>query len=79
MPGTFPCPTTAFSLLLLTLALPQVEKVIYCLLIFFAVPFTPFFQIAKYGVLEDTILFAIGIYSSVLLVKYWRPRVSVPT
>jgi hypothetical protein len=74
MPGTFPCPTTALALLLLTMALPQVNKIIYILLIFFAVPFTPFFQIVKYGVFEDTILFTTGIYGLVLLVKYWRPK-----
>jgi hypothetical protein len=74
VPGTFPCPTTALALLLLTLALPRVDKVIYILLLFFAIPFTPFFQIAKYGVLEDTILFTTGIYGLVLLVKHWRPK-----
>jgi hypothetical protein len=73
MPGTFPCPTTALALLLLTMALPQVDKIIYILLLFFAVPFTPFFQIARYGVLEDTILFMTGIYGLILLVKYWKP------
>jgi len=76
MPGTFPCPTTALALLLLTMALPQVDKIIFSLLIFFAVPFTPFFQIAKYGVFEDTILFITGIYGLVLLVKYWKPSVT---
>ena len=74
MPGTFPCPTTALALLFLTMALPQVDKLIFMLLIFFAVPFTPFFQIAKYGVIEDTILFIIGVYGLVLLVKFWKPR-----
>lgn len=74
MPGTFPCPTTALGLLLLTIALPQVDKIIYILLLFCAVPFTPFFQIAKYGVYEDTILFTTGIYSLVLLVRYWRSK-----
>ena len=74
MPGTFPCPTTALALLLLTMALPQVDKIIFILLIFFAVPFTPFFQIAKYGVFEDTILFITGIYGLVLLVRFWKPR-----
>jgi hypothetical protein len=74
IPGTFPCPTTALALILLTMALPQVDKIIYILLIFFAVPLTPFFQIAKYGVFEDTILFTTGIYGLVLLVKYWRPK-----
>jgi hypothetical protein len=74
VPGTHPCPTTALGLLLLTLALPQVDKVIYILLIFFAVPFTPFLQIVRYGVFEDMILLAIGVYGLVLLVKYWRPK-----
>jgi hypothetical protein len=67
MPGTFPCPTTALGLVLLTIALPQVDKVIYILLLICAIPFTPFIQIARYGVYEDTILFATGIYSLVLL------------
>ena len=75
MPGTLPCPTTALALLLLTMTLPQVDKVIFILLIFLAVPFTPFLQIAKYGVFEDTILLATGIYGLVLLVKYWKPKV----
>jgi hypothetical protein len=74
MPGTFPCPTTALGLLLLTIALPQVDKIIYILMLFFALPFTPFFQIAKYGVYEDIILFTIGIYSLVLLVRYWKRK-----
>ena len=66
MPGTFPCPTTALGLVLLTMALPQVDKAIYILLLICAIPFTPFIQIARYGVYEDTILFASGIYSLVL-------------
>jgi hypothetical protein len=69
MPGAFPCPTTALGLLLLTIALPQVDKMIYILLLICAVPFTPFVQIARYGVYEDTILFATGIYSLVLLLQ----------
>jgi hypothetical protein len=69
LPGTYPCPTTALALLLLTMALPRVDTLIYILLIFFAVPFTPFFQIAKYGVYEDTILFVVGVYGLILLVK----------
>lgn len=77
MPGTFPCPTTALGLLLLTTALPQVDKIIYILLLICAIPFTPFVQIARYGVYEDTILFVTGIYSLVLLVKYWK--VDTPT
>lgn len=70
MPGTFPCPTTALGLLLLTTALPQVDKAIYLALLFCAIPFTPFIQIARYGVYEDTILFTTGVYSLVLLLRY---------
>jgi hypothetical protein len=70
MPGTFPCPTTALGLLLLTTALPQVDRIIYIVLLFCAIPFTPFVQIARYGVYEDVILFTSGIYGLVLLLRY---------
>ena len=73
MPGTFPCPTVALGLLLLTMALPQVDKVIYILLLICAIPFTPVY-IARYGVYEDTILFATGLYSLVLLARYWKAK-----
>jgi len=72
IPGTFPCPTTALTLMLLTTALPRVDKIIYIILLFWAIPFPPFIQIPKYGVYEDTIMFAIGIYSLVMLVKNWK-------
>jgi len=72
VPGTFPCPTTALALLLLTTALPQADRIIYSLLLLCAIPFTPFVQIARYGVYEDTILFASGIYGLVLLWRYWK-------
>lgn len=72
MPGTFPCPTTALAVLLLTTSLPQVDKVIYALLLLCAIPFTPFFQIARYGVYEDSILLASGLYALVLLIKNRR-------
>jgi hypothetical protein len=78
IPGTFPCPTTALGLLLLTTALPQIDRIIYILLLFCAIPFTPFFQIARYGVYEDTILFTAGIYSLALLLTYWKAE-SLPT
>lgn len=69
MPGTFPCPTTALALLLLTTAIPQIDMAIYILLLLCAIPFTPFFQIAKYGVYEDLILLASGIYALILLLR----------
>ena len=79
MPGTHPCPTIALALLLLTTALPQVDKIIYILLLLGAIPFTPFVQIAKYGVYEDTILFATGIYGLVLLLRYWKAENLTPS
>jgi hypothetical protein len=76
-PGTFPCPTTAFTLILLTTALPSVDKKIYISLLFCAIPFTIFFQILRYGVYEDFVLFATGIYSLILLAKYWKPKAAI--
>jgi hypothetical protein len=68
-PGTYPCPTTALGILLLTMALPQVDQIIYVLLLIMAIPFTPFVQILKYGVYEDVILFVSGVYGLILYIK----------
>ena len=82
VPGTFPCPTTALALVLLTTALPRVDRILYILLLFWAIPFAPLIQIPKYGVYEDTIMFTVGIYSLVMLVSKWKgssiPQVSNP-
>ena len=75
VPGTHPCPTTALGLVLLILALPYINRILFILLIFLAVPFTPFLQIAKYGVIEDAILLFVGLYGLFLLVKYWKPKI----
>lgn len=74
IPGTFPCPTTALALVLLTTALPRVDRIIYIILLFWAIPFPPLIQIPKYGVYEDTIMLVIGIYSLVMLVKNWKEK-----
>jgi hypothetical protein len=39
-----------------------------------AIPFTPFFQIARYGVYEDSILLASGVYALALLIKNWKAK-----
>ncbi|MDY7035794.1 MAG: DUF6064 family protein [Thermodesulfobacteriota bacterium] len=70
--GTFPCPTTALALLLLTTALPRVDKVIYGILLFWAIPFPIFIQIPRFGVYEDSIMLVIGIYSLIMLMKNWK-------
>jgi len=77
VPGVFPCPTTALALVLLTASLPRVDRVLYILLLFWAIPFAPLIQIPRYGVYEDTIMFGVGIYGLVMLVKNWRSG-SVP-
>ena len=74
IPGTFPCPTTALALMLLTTALPRVDKVIYIILLFWAIPFPPLIQIPKYGVYEDAIMLAIGVYSLAMLLKNWKEK-----
>ena len=76
IPGTFPCPTTALALMLLTTALPQVDKVIYIILLFWAIPFPPLIQIPKYGVYEDAIMLAIGLYGLVMLLKDGKGKAS---
>ncbi|MFO7461559.1 MAG: DUF6064 family protein, partial [Desulfatiglandales bacterium] len=38
VPGVFPCPTTALALVLLAAFLPRVNKVVYILLLFWAIP-----------------------------------------
>jgi hypothetical protein len=72
VPGTFPCPTTALGLLMLTITLPRVDKIAYILLLLWAIPFPPFIQIPKYGVYEDAIMFVSGVYSLILLLRYWK-------
>jgi hypothetical protein len=73
LPGAFPCPTVALALLVLTTALPEVDRLAYGLLLFCAIPFTPFFQIARYGVYEDLILFISGLYALILLLVSRNP------
>ena len=73
-PGTFPCPTTALALLLLTFALPRVDKIIYFILVFWAIPFPLLIQIPRYGVYEDIIMFAVGVYSLIMLVRDWTEK-----
>ena len=72
VPGSHPCPSTALALILLTTALPRVNKVIYIILLFWAIPFPPIIQIPKYGVYEDTIMFVVGLYALVMLIKNWK-------
>jgi len=66
--GTFPCPTTAFALVLLVCALPRVDKILYVLLLIWAIPFPILIQIPQFGCYEDTIMLSIGIYGLIMLI-----------
>lgn len=68
-PGTVPCGSTAFALIILTASLPKVNKVPYVLLLIWAIPFAPLIQIPKFRVYEDAIMFVVGIYALVMLIS----------
>lgn len=76
-PGTVGCPTTALALVLLSTSLPRVNRTIYIILLVFAIPATPFLQIARYGVYEDGIMLISGIYALVMLVIYRKNQPAV--
>ncbi|MBN2324481.1 MAG: hypothetical protein JXQ30_12155 [Spirochaetes bacterium] len=73
-PGAIGCPTTALALVLLTTSLPRVDRTVYIILLVFAIPATPFLQIARYGVYEDGIMLVSGIYALVMLILYRKNR-----
>jgi len=66
MIGTYPCPTTSLGLVMMTFALPRVNKTLYGLLLFWSVFSIP--AIIIYSVFEDTILLISGIYAVVILI-----------
>ena len=66
-----PCPLTVFALATVASATPMVDRKIYILLLLWALAGLP----KCLGVLdcyEDCILFAAGIYGSIILVKDWK-------
>ena len=69
MPGTLPCPTTAYALLLFITAKRRNNKLLFLLLLIWAVPFPPLVQIPKYQVYEDGIMFVLGLIGLVLLIR----------
>lgn len=71
VPGTFPCPTAALALLMLSFALPRADKIALALLLFWAVPLPIFVQIPKYGVYEDAVMLAVGLYTIAILMFEW--------
>ena len=78
IPGSFPCPSTALALLFMSTTLPQKRRWVYfvnlMLLLIWAIPFPLMIQIPIFGVYEDAIMFASGIYAMLILVLTWRRR-----
>jgi hypothetical protein len=76
VPGTFPCPTTALALVFMATTLPVKRRWLFlatlCLLLIWAIPFPIMIQIPQFGVYEDGIMLAAGIYSLVMLVINWN-------
>ena len=70
MIGTYPCPTTSLGLIMMTIAFPKVNKILYGLLLFWAIFSIP--AILIYSVFEDIILLTSGIYATIILVKNWK-------
>ncbi|GMQ57434.1 hypothetical protein AN1V17_18290 [Vallitalea sediminicola] len=69
IPGTLPCPTTTYALLLFITAKKRNNKFLFFLLLLWAVPFPPLVQIPKYQVYEDGIMLVIGLIGLMVLVK----------
>lgn len=72
LPGSFPCPTTALALIFMSMSLPKTTRLLYFLLLFWAIPFPILIQIPRFGVFEDIIMLLVGIYSLILLIINWK-------
>jgi hypothetical protein len=66
-----PCPLTVFAITLVAAAIPKVDKKVYVLLLPWAILSLPK-CLGALDCYEDCILFAVGIYGLVLLVKNWK-------
>lgn len=67
IPGSFPCPTTALALVFIANASPvwlhPLHWVTFGLLLPWAIPFPPLIQIPKFGVFENGIMLASGLFA----------------
>lgn len=73
-PGTVPCGSTAFALVMLSSSLPKVNKAAYLLLLVWAIPFAPLIQIPQFKVYEDIIMFLVGVVALILFVAELIPK-----
>jgi predicted pyridoxine 5'-phosphate oxidase superfamily flavin-nucleotide-binding protein len=68
VPGTLPCPTTAYALLLFITAKKRENRLLFLLLLIWAIPFPPLVQLPKYQVYEDSIMFLLGLIALPLFI-----------
>ena len=73
--GVYPCPTTIFSLSLLSLALPQGDKKVMIPLLVWSLFSIMGPPLRMYGVYEDIGLFFAGLYGLIIFVKSFRKRI----
>ena len=66
-----PCPLTVFAIALVGAAIPQVDRKAYVLLLPWAILSLPK-CLGALDCYEDCILFAVGVYGLVLLIKNWN-------
>lgn len=69
--GVMPCPTTVFCLALLSASLPQADQKVYSVLLIWALPALGK-CLGALDLYEDCILFWVGVYALVMLVRAWR-------
>ena len=60
--GSYPCPTTALALVLISGNIRKIDWKIFILLLIWAIPFPIFIQIPQFGVYEDSIMLLSGLY-----------------
>jgi hypothetical protein len=72
--GVYPCPTTIFSLSLLSLALPQGDKKVMIPLLFWSLFSIMGPPLRIYGVYEDFGLFFAGLYGFIMFIISFRKK-----
>ena len=61
--GSYPCPTTALALVLISGNIRKIDWKIFILLLIWAIPFPILIQIPQFGVYEDSIMLLSGLYT----------------
>lgn len=74
--GVYPCPTTIFSLSLLSLALPKGDKKVMIPLLFWSLFSIMGPPLRIYGVYEDLGLFFAGLYGLIVFIISFKKRIS---